>query len=111
MRYRLTTSPARLSMRDTRSIKPPAKATDPLYLSPEWRALMARLIRERGRCCQECGRTHEDDGRPIRIYGDHIRELRDGGAPFDPINIRLLDGGCHNKKTQAEKARRLSERF
>jgi hypothetical protein len=111
MRYRLTTAPARLAIRDTRAIKPPEKATDPIYLSREWKTLVVRLIRERGRACEQCGRTHEPDGRPVRIYGDHIRELRDGGPPFDPANIRLLDGGCHNQKTAAERARRLAERF
>lgn len=47
----------------------------------------------------------------MRIYGDHIRELRDGGQPFDPSNIQLLDAGCHNTKTIAERAKRLTERF
>jgi len=33
---------------DTRSAKPPAKTADPFYHSPEWRALVAEIIRERG---------------------------------------------------------------
>lgn len=111
MRYPLKTRPSRLAIQDTRSIKPPSTTTNPFYLSPEWRTLIARLIRQRGRACEECGRTQEEDGRPVRIYGDHIRELRDGGAPLDPINIRLLDATCHNKKTAAERAKRLAERF
>jgi hypothetical protein len=32
----------------TRSAKPPAKTTDPFYRWPEWRALVAEIIRERG---------------------------------------------------------------
>lgn len=111
MRYRLTTRVARLAIQDTRSIRAPPTTTNPFYRSPEWTTLMSRLIRQRGRACEECGRTQEEDGRPVRIYGDHIRELRDGGAPLDPANIRLLDANCHNKKTAAERAKRLAERF
>jgi len=72
---------------------------------------MARLIKERGRRCEECGRTRDDAGKPVRIFGDHIKELRDGGAPLDPGNVKLLDGRCHTRKTLRERARRAGERF
>jgi 5-methylcytosine-specific restriction enzyme A len=102
--------PPRIATLDTRAVRPPPKTAAAIYTTPEWRALMARLIRERGRRCEECGRTH-DEGKPVRIFGDHIRELRDGGAPFDPGNVRLLDGRCHTRKTIRERARRAAERF
>jgi hypothetical protein len=99
-----------IATRDTRAVRPPPKAADPFYAGPEWRALIKRLIDERGRRCQECGRTH-DAGKPVRIFGDHIIELRDGGAPLDPDNIMLRDGACHTRKTLAERGRRAAERF
>ena len=32
---------------------PAAKTTDPFYLSPDWRALVAEIIRERGASCED----------------------------------------------------------
>ena len=90
---------------DARTVKPPSKKADAFYLSPEWRALMARLIKARGRKCEECGRTG------TRIFGDHVVELQDGGEPLDENNVMLLCGSCHTDKTVAARAKRLSERF
>ena len=92
---------ARVGRMDTRSAKPAPKVVDGIYSSPEWRALMARLIKERGRRCEQCGRTG------TRIYGDHITELKDGGEPFDERNVKLLCGSCHTKKTNAVRAERM----
>src|SRR5213075_2365396 len=64
-------------------VRAPDKQALPFYLSPEWRGLMARLLKERGRVCQHCGRTE------CRIFGDHRIELKDGGAALDPRNIEL----------------------
>lgn len=89
---------------DTRSAKPAPKTADSFYLSPEWRKLVASLIEARGRRCEapDCGRSN------CRIFGDHVRELADGGAPLDPDNVRLLCGSCHTRKTIAARARRMA---
>lgn len=104
----LKTIGPRLATFDPRKVKPLRTEADPTpYLTAEWRALMRHLIKERGRRCQDCYRTHNDaTGQPIRIYGDHIRELRDGGAFLDPANVRLRCGSCHTKKTLSERAKR-----
>ena len=88
---------------------PPAKAPDPFYLSPEWRALMAEIIAERGRRCEDpvCERTAP----PSRVFGDHIVELADGGAPLDKRNVMLRCGACHTRKTAAARAARTAHRF
>jgi 5-methylcytosine-specific restriction endonuclease McrA len=86
-------------------LKPPVKAANPFYLSPEWRALMRRLIAERGRRCQECGRTE------CRIFGDHIVELQDDGVALDSTNVRLLCGSCHTSKTSRVRAERISKQW
>src|ERR1700730_1423715 len=83
----------RLTVLDTRRVRPPPKTAAPFYLSPDWRSLVARLIAERGRRCEECGRTG------CRLFGDHVVELKDGGAELDPGNICLLCGSCHSTKT------------
>ncbi len=98
----------RLASVDTRIARPAPKTADPFYLSAAWRDLVERLNAERGRCCQQCGRTHNPDGSPVRIYGDHVRELKDGGAPLDANNVQLLDGRCHARKTAAARAARMA---
>jgi len=92
------------------SFVPKTKTPNEFYRSPEWRALVSRLLEERGRRCECCGRVEGPLGQPLRIFGDHIRELRDGGAPLDPLNIRLLCGSCHGKKTELARRIRFSKR-
>lgn len=94
----------RIRTLDARRVRPAPKRADPIYLTPEWRELVESIIAERGRRCEDCGRTD------CRIYGDHVVELRDGGAPFDRRNVRLRCGSCHTTKTLAERARRLGAR-
>lgn len=96
---------SQVTVLDTRAARPPAKTAAPFYLSREWRTLMAAIVAERGRRCQDpqCktpGRTG------IRVFGDHIVELRDGGAELDRANVLLRCGSCHTRKTAAERARR-----
>lgn len=92
-------------------IKLPEKRVDGFYVSPAWRGLMQEIIAERGRRCQD---PDHDPTRPrtgVRIFGDHIREMRD--APhlaLDKGNILLRCGSCHTRKTTAERARRLHSR-
>jgi hypothetical protein len=96
---------------DTRTVRPPAKRADDFYLSPAWRRLMSEIIRERGRVCEDpdCdGRTHHAG---MRVFGDHIRELKDGGAPLDKRNVMLRCGASHTRKTAAVRAERMAERY
>jgi len=95
----------RLAVLDTRAARPAPKKAAAFYSSPEWRALMARIIARRGRRCEDTlcktpGRTG------IRVFGDHIVELQDGGAPLDESNVMLRCGSCHTTKTAAERAKR-----
>jgi 5-methylcytosine-specific restriction enzyme A len=87
-------------------VRQPTKTVDPFYTSAPWRALMDGIIRQRGHRCQD---AEHDPTRPrsgIRIFGDHIRELKDGGAPLDPNNILLRCGACHTRKTASARADR-----
>lgn len=76
------------------------KRAGKVYGTPEWRAVRAKLIQERGAKCEDCGKACQPDL-------DHIRELRDGGAAFDERNLRLRCHQCHSQKTQASKRKRV----
>jgi 5-methylcytosine-specific restriction protein A len=103
---RLTMQKPRLAVHGMAIAAVPSKVTLPFYSTPEWRALLSRLIRERGRRCEEPNcegpQSHE------RIYGDHVIELRDGGAPLEAGNVRLLCSAHHMQKTARERRRRLA---
>ena len=107
---RLTALKPRISSAPPR-IRPPAKTANPFYLSPVWRRLVARIITQRGRRCEKCGRFRDENGAPIRIFGDHISEVKDGGPVFDPKNVMLLCGSCHTTKTNSERAKRMARRY
>lgn len=83
--------------------KPASRAIVSLYSSKEWLGLMSNLKRLRGNRCQHCNRSN------CKIFGDHIVELSDGGAPLDPANVQLLCGSCHTIKTNAERAKRMAK--
>lgn len=105
MASRLRSLAPRLATLDTRSAKVPPKRADAFYLSLAWRELVAGLVRTRGRRCQHCGRVN------CRVYGDHIVELADGGAPLDPAGIQLLCGSCHQRKSAAMRALRMAKTY
>lgn len=71
------------------------------YTSPEWRGLVRDIKAVRGNCCERCGSSY-------RVAGDHKVELKDGGAPLDDENVELLCAACHNRKTAAARAARVS---
>ena len=88
-------------------IKSPEKVADPFYRSPEWRQMLAYIIKARGRRCEDAEHDPSTPRIGVRIYGDHVRELRDGGAPLDPSNIMLRCASCHTRKTAAARRERL----
>lgn len=96
---KLTGRKPRLAARPSRLAAAPKKALA-FYLKPEWRVLVSRLIAKRGRKCEKCG------AQGVRIYGDHVVELKDGGAELDEGNIELLCAPCHGRKTAQAKVER-----
>jgi hypothetical protein len=103
---------------DTRTTPPLAslrrsKAKAPIYDSPEFRAWRAAVIERAGAKCEATDRygMRCNRGKPHhRVYADHLRELRDGGDPFDLNNGQCLCASHHVLKTVAERARRIRER-
>ncbi|MFT8481346.1 HNH endonuclease signature motif containing protein [Gluconobacter oxydans] len=94
-----------LTVLDTSIARELPKRADAFYVSKEWRALIGTLLKQRGRVCERCGRSG------CRIFGDHIVELKDGGARLDPANVQLLCGSCHTAKTAQAKARRAAKNY
>lgn len=96
---------------DLKVVAPAPKFVDPFYQSSEWRAFVARLVRERGRVCEDraCdGATHAPG---MRVFADHLVERKDGGADFDPDNVLLRCGASHSRKTAATRAARTRHRY
>ncbi|TXN40441.1 HNH endonuclease [Methylobacterium sp. WL30] len=74
---------------------------DPFYGSTAWQDLRKAVVAERGRQCEDCG------AQPGRVYVDHVVELKDGGAPLDRSNLRVLCPSCHTTKTGRVRGERL----
>lgn len=97
---RLKRAPSRVGSAPRRIGSAP-KVALPFYRTPEWKALVAKVIAKRGRRCEDCGREG------CRLYGDHVVELKDGGAPLDEGNVRLRCGSCHGIKTAQRRRERV----
>ena len=87
-------------------LRSPVKRTLPFYSSPEWLALKAKVIAERGNRCEDPDHDPAQPREGRTIYGDHVVELKDGGAPLDEANILLRCGACHGRKTHAARRER-----
>jgi hypothetical protein len=106
----MKSSPPRLQTQDSRKVKAAGvarhdKRAAPIYASPQYRAWQAEVIRRARGVCQDP--RHNPTHGSGRLYADHIHELRDGGAPFDPMNGLARCGSCHGRKTIAERVKRL----
>ncbi|MEI9804079.1 MAG: HNH endonuclease [Pseudolabrys sp.] len=67
---------------------------------------MRAIIKARGRRCQD---EQHDPAKPregVRLYGDHIVEIKDSGAKLDPANVLLRCAPCHGRKTAEARAER-----
>jgi 5-methylcytosine-specific restriction enzyme A len=100
---------SRIVTLDTRSAAPPSKSAEPIYATreyAEWRRIVIR--RAHGYCQDPACKYPNRYG--IRLFADHIIELKDGGAPFDPSNGIARCGSCHTIKTVAERSKRSARR-
>lgn len=91
------------------TVKPPPKRADAELLTDEHKAWRETVLRNAGDRCQwvENGRRCTKAAPKHRMFADHIRERRDGGAALDPINGQCLCGAHHTLKTGRERAKRL----
>lgn len=110
---RIPTLAPRVAVLDARRVKPPAKTAAPIYHTPDYERWKQVVIGRAGGRCQ----AMLDDGsrclkaRPHnRMFADHVVELEDHGAPFDPANGQCLCGSHHTRKTAQARAARLARR-
>ncbi len=96
----------RVALANLRTAALPPKVADSFYSSPAWIALRDRVRREAGGRCQVAGCGRIERGMIV----DHIVELKDGGAPLDRSNARLMCRSHHNQKTVTERAKRTARR-
>jgi 5-methylcytosine-specific restriction endonuclease McrA len=96
----------RVPLADLRRVKPPPKTADVELQTADWRAMRARVVREAGGKCQwpGCGKAER------RMFVDHIKERRDGGAVLDRANLWCLCPHHHSMKTLEERAKRAGLR-
>lgn len=80
-----------------------------VYKSSEWARFRALIIVERGERCED--KDHHSGTRIARLDLDHIVELQDGGAAFNPANVLLRCRACHGRKTAKAKKDRETREF
>ncbi|WP_022684594.1 HNH endonuclease [Sphingobium bisphenolivorans] len=71
------------------------RAGSAIYRTEQWKAVRLQAKRRDGWKCVQC----EAKG---RIEVDHIKPIRDGGAPYDLQNLQCLCVQCHSRKTRVE---------
>jgi hypothetical protein len=103
---RIASIQPRIAAIDTRAARPPPRVHEPFYWSREWRDLLDRIVAKRGRRCEDHN-CKSPDLTNRRIFGDHMVEIRDGGAKLDESNVMLRCGSCHTRKTNVERAKRV----
>ena len=91
---------------DTSIAKSAPKVVALIYQTAEYDRWREAVIARAGGRCQD-RRCEFPDRRGMRLFADHVVELKDGGAPFDVMNGRALCGSCHTRKTAAARARRM----
>ena len=85
-----------------RAANPPAmqyeRAGQKFYNTQEWKRLRAE-IKKATPYCQACTVTSKQR----RLIVDHIKEIKDGGDPYDRSNLQVLCYRCHGIKTNRER--------
>ena len=106
---RLKTLTSLVPKADGRTVRVEPKQVDPFYRSPKYLQWRETVIARAGRRCEA---RKEDGGRCTkaeprhRMFANHIRERRDGGADLDPSNGECLCGHHHSLVTAKARAAR-----
>ncbi|GAA2887989.1 hypothetical protein GCM10010837_47400 [Aminobacter niigataensis] len=97
---------------DVRIALPPAKKVDPELRTAEHQAWRRAVLERAGYQCEGTTHGHRCHVRaPARLFADHIKERKDGGALYDVANGQCLCGHHHTLKTVAARADRMKERY
>ena len=84
-------------------LRVPPKVAAPWYGTPEHHAWRDEVVKRANGMCQApgCGRVG------VRLFADHVVEIKDGGSKTDLRNGQALCGRCHSRKTVAARAARM----
>lgn len=66
-----------------------------IYRTNQWKAVRLLAKRRDDFQCVQCGARG-------RLEVDHVKPIRDGGAPYDLDNLQSLCPTCHARKTRME---------
>ena len=107
---RLRCTPSMLRLADISAVRLPPKVAAPIYSTAAFKAWRTAVIERANNRCEwkGCGVMGSPMVTGSRMFADHIVELKDGGAPFDPANGQCLCGKHHSLKTIAERSKRLA---
>jgi len=111
-RPRLASLKPRLARTDLRTAPPAPKRADDELQTPQYRAWRDQVVRRAGGQCEwiedDGSRCPKSEATGDRMFADHTKERRDGGALLDTSNGRCLCGRHHTLKTAAARATRLA---
>lgn len=74
-----------------------------VYNTTRWKELREMALKRDKGLCVTCLKNNRIE-RAVLV--DHIKELSDGGEPFDINNLKSLCSACHNKKSAEERKKR-----
>jgi 5-methylcytosine-specific restriction endonuclease McrA len=100
-RYRTKRVTSPLSILNNRTVPFEPKRADEVYRSAEHQRWSKTVVMRANMRCEECGRPG------VRLFADHIHEIKDGGSLYELDNGQALCGSCHTVKTLSERAKRL----
>lgn len=103
---RIPTARPRITATNSKRVPPPPKTRDDVYGMPEYQRWRARVIARSGNMCQDPAHDPSQPRSGIRLYADHVIEIKDDGDPFDPANGLARCAACHGSKTSVERKRR-----
>jgi 5-methylcytosine-specific restriction protein A len=76
------------------------RARKRIYDSVAWRQCRVTVMTDRGGLCELCkAQGRFEAGTEVH----HIRDLADGGAPFDPENLMVVCASCHSSITKSHR--------
>jgi len=112
-RFYIPNAAPRIRTIDTSCRPPPEKTVDSFYHSPEYLEWREAVIARAGRQCEAReGASRCTVKEPAaRLYADHVKEIKDGGAKLDTANGQALCAKHHAIKTAKERAKRFAQRF
>lgn len=98
--------PALATLKPSRIATPP-KVAKAVYGTPEFARWRRHVIARAGNQCEAIDCKTPNRGAGGRLYADHIKEISDGGAPYDLSNGQSLCASCHSRKTARARAKRF----